>query len=547
MREYLSWHSPRFAWAVASLASRVRYRPFAFAALFWKTRDITGLRAKNKKTPSAVVTALFLQLGIFGQYVVAGASLGFGLKHHLLVLDIIGALLLASAPIVWPYVLFVTLLIIRILRAIMRPVEAARELKEAGKHVLCSLLENQVVRLRNKHAFKVIAVAGSIGKTSTKLAIVSLLKNSRLVQYQDGNYNDRLTVPLIFFGNAQPALYNVFAWLGILLTNEMKIYRRYPYDFVVVELGTDGVGQMARFAYLKPELGILTAIAPEHMEMFGDLDTVAKEELEIAAYAKRLLVNSDDCDRSYIEKIKHTSYGLGKKADYRATQIKAKRLGEQTAQFLFGSSKLSAGVKIHGKQGVKVCLAALAVGDMLGLTKQEIEAGLEKITPQPGRMNILAGIKNTTIIDDSYNSSPVAVKAALAVLYGTKTSQRIAVLGSMNEMGDYAQQAHEDVATYCDPSKLDLLVTVGITAKELLAPVARQRGCTVESFLSPYEAGEYVQQHIQEGAVVLVKGSQNGVFTEETIKLLLAHPQDAQKLVRQSPSWMKTKHKQFNV
>ena len=89
------------------------------------------------------------------------------------------------------------------------------------------------------------------------------------------------------------------------------------------------------------------------------------------------------------------------------------------------------------------------------------------------------------------------------------------------------------------------MVTIGEDAEKYLAPAAKTRGCKVESFLSPYDAGAFVRQKLQKGMVILVKGSQSGIFTEEATKLLLADPADEKQLVRQSPYWQKIKHDTF--
>jgi UDP-N-acetylmuramoyl-tripeptide--D-alanyl-D-alanine ligase len=135
--------------------------------------------------------------------------------------------------------------------------------------------------------------------------------------------------------------------------------------------------------------------------------------------------------------------------------------------------------------------------------------------------------------------------AGLDVLADAPAEKRIAILGSMNELGDYSKEAHEEVGNYCDPAKVDLVVTIGKMARDMLAPVAAQKGCVVESFLSPYEAGRYVKEQLKDGTVVLGEGSQNGVFAEEALKQLLADPADAAKFVRQSPNWLDLKKRQF--
>jgi UDP-N-acetylmuramyl pentapeptide synthase len=161
-------------------------------------------------------------------------------------------------------------------------------------------------------------------------------------------------------------------------------------------------------------------------------------------------------------------------------------------------------------------------------------------------MQRLQGIKNSLILDESYNASPSAVMAALDSLYQMKASQKIAVLGNMNELGDLAQQAHIDVGNYCESKQLDLVVTLGPEANEFLAPAAEKQGCEVRTATNPYQAADLVKKHLKEEAVILIKGSQNNVYAEETVKRLLANPDDSQLLVRQSRHWMAKKAKNFS-
>lgn len=188
---------------------------------------------------------------------------------------------------------------------------------------------------------------------------------------------------------------------------------------------------------------------------------------------------------------------------------------------------------------------AVAVARELGMAPSEIKAGLDKLKPVAGRMQKLAGINGSIIIDDTYNASPPAMKAALDTLYRLDAPQKIAVLGNMNELGNYSQAAHEEIGSYCDPKKLDLVITLGPDANKYLAPAAEAKGCKVQQFDDPYSVGEYLKSIIKNGALILVKGSQNRVFAEEAVKLLLADPKDAKKLVRQSEAWLKIKAKDF--
>jgi UDP-N-acetylmuramoyl-tripeptide--D-alanyl-D-alanine ligase len=422
-----------------------------------------------------------------------------------------------------------------------------KPIKTSGKWILCKILEFQVKNLRKRHHFKVVAVAGSAGKTSTKFALAQMLSSKKKVLFQEGNYNDRLTVPLILFNHPQPSIFNIFAWIKIVYQNYHIIRKDYPYDCVVVELGTDGPGQIEKFEYLKPEIVVLVSIAEEHMEYFDSIDDVAKEEMGVHKYAKLLVVNIDDTDQKYLEGLDFTSYGLSENADYRFSKLSADDLHKPEAELVLSNgTKITVKLNMLGKQGAKICLAAAAVGDMLGYSNEDIISGLQSIHPVSGRLNVLEGKNGSKIIDDTYNASPIAVRAALDVLYATKSKQRIAVLGTMNELGRDSNELHKAIGDYCKSDKLDMVITIGEQAANYLAPAAKDQGCQVHSFNNPYEAGDYVAEMIKPGAVVLVKGSQNGVFAEEAVKKLLAHSGDAKKLVRQTSYWLDKKAKQFS-
>lgn len=419
--------------------------------------------------------------------------------------------------------------------------------KKAGREWVSRVLESQVRRLRAKHHFQLVAVVGSIGKTSTKLAIAHTLEPSRRVMFQTGNYNDRVTVPLVIFGRKLPPLTNVFEWFKIFLLNEKTIRLPYYYDIVVVELGPDGPGQMKDFAYLEPDIAVVTAIAPEHMEFFKTLDAVAAEELAVCDFSKKVLVNADDTLPKYLEGRGVLTYGSDGPCTYRATNYESKGLASAEVELELASEPpFTAQAQILGKQGIKILLAAAATSELLGLSDEEIQKGLKEVKPFSGRMQILPGIKSSTIIDDTYNANPAAVTAALDVLYSLEAPQRIAILGSMNELGDYSKEAHEEVGGYCDAKKLDFVVTIGSDAEKYLAPAAQENGCLVHSFASPYDAGEFVKEHLQDGGIVLAEGSQNKVFAEESLKSLLADRADEKKLVRQNQNWLRIKKKQFH-
>jgi UDP-N-acetylmuramoyl-tripeptide--D-alanyl-D-alanine ligase len=529
-----SWHYPR---SLIYLLQTSDNKAIPYLKRYWQTNNFSTLIKHRVLVYSArMQKALFyIRLGMFVQVAVGGLCILRWYADNMTGGWQFGLAIIVAYPIVWAHLIALGVA----LRWLTRP-------KALGRAIICRLLEAQVRRLRARHEFSVVGVVGSIGKTSTKIAVARVLQSSRRVMWQEGNYNDRVTVPLIFFGHAQPNIFNVFAWVRILIKNERMIAGKYPYQIVVAELGTDGPGQIMQFAYLKPELVIVTAVTPEHMEYFGTLDAVAREELSALHFAKQSLVNIDDTPAEYLVDRNYIGYGFSKDAAYRVIERQSKDMHGQKVTFMLGAAgRLSFDLPLLGEQGAKIALAAGAAAHMLGLEDEDIKRGLSTITAFAGRMQILNGIQNSTIIDDTYNSSPAAAKAALDVLQSGEAVQRIAILGSMNELGDYSPEAHREVGEHCDPTKLDLVIALGPDAKKYLAPVAKARGCEVKSFLDPYKAGRFIKDQLKDGAVILAKGSQNRVFAEEAIKTLLADPADVAKLVRQSAYWMSVKRKQF--
>jgi UDP-N-acetylmuramoyl-tripeptide--D-alanyl-D-alanine ligase len=417
-------------------------------------------------------------------------------------------------------------------------------MKKAFKSIVVSILSWQLKRLHKKHQFKTIAVVGSIGKTSTKLAIARVLESSFRVRYQDGNYNDIVTAPLVFFGQKEPSLTNAVAWIKVFLKNEAEIKGQYPYDIVVVELGTDRPGQIAAFKrYIRADIGVVTALTPEHMENFAGLTAVAEEEMQISKFSSKLLINTDLCPIEYLQEYSGAflSYGIKKDATYRTCDVK---FTADSSQFKIQKDRQSLLQATHDSFSdlqLYSLLAATAVADLLDAKTEAVVAGYNNIKPVSGRMQRLAGIKGSVIIDDTYNASPDAVKAALNTLYRIQAPQKIALLGNMNELGTFSPSAHTEIGEYCDPLQVNLVVTLGTDANQYLSEAAEKRGCKVVRANSPQEAGKVIAENLQEGALILAKGSQNGVFAEEAVKLLLADPSDVSKLVRQSPEWLKIK------
>lgn len=413
-------------------------------------------------------------------------------------------------------------------------------------------LEGYVTKYFKKHPeVKLVVVTGSVGKTSTKTAIATLLSTRYRVALHKGNHNSTISAPVAILGIEYPEnIHSPFAWLSVFAAARKRIKEPTGVDVIVQELGSDMPGEVKHFGtYLRPNIGVVTAVTPEHMEFFKTMDVVAQEELESANFSELAIINRDDIDGEYAKYLTNSNvdtYGTSGLAEYRFEEddftvdvgYKGKVV---TPEFDIEDVK----IKVVGEHSLRPAMGAVAVAIKLGLSAAEIQKGLSLIRAVPGRMNLLRGIDDTMVIDDTYNSSPVAASSALQALYSLQVPQRVAILGSMNELGDVSADEHQKLGMMCDASLLSWVVTVGDEAEKYLAPAAKARGCQVKSFKSAIDAGTFVRGVVEPGAAILAKGSQNGGYVEEAVKVLCMMGDDDE-LVRQSPSWMKVKNDFFS-
>jgi len=415
-------------------------------------------------------------------------------------------------------------------------------------------LEHYVRNYFSKHPeVKLVAVAGSVGKTSTKTAIATVLAKKYRVRMLEGNHNTHMSAPLGILGIEYPEnIHSPLQWLRVMLAAQKRINGPTDVDVIVQELGTDRPGEIAHFGtYLRPAVGVVTAVTPEHMEFFNDIETVAKEELALANFSELAIINRDDIDGRFSEFLTNENidtYGTTAAAEFRI-EVKDFDVEHGYDAWLVMSGfaeTYPADLRVIGEHSLRPIAGAVAVAVKLGMGPQDIVAGVEDIVPVPGRMNLLRGADKSVLIDDTYNSSPASAEAALQTLYGMQAPQRIAVLGSMNELGASSAAEHEALGHLCDPSLLAWVITIGSEAEKYLAPAAKVKGCQVKSFANAIDAGAFVRSVMEQGSVVLVKGSQGNIYSEETVKLLLHSTADDHKLVRQSPAWMQTKNDFFS-
>lgn len=409
----------------------------------------------------------------------------------------------------------------------------------------------------------VIAVAGSVGKTSTKTAIGIALgaheEESGVIATKK-NYNNELGVPLTVLGCDAPGR-SPLAWvtlLGKALCVRIGVCHL-PARVYVLEMGTDHPGDLAYLTSIAPpHLSVLTAIGPEHTEFFGSVEAVAGEEISIL-HALRdegvaVLNADDDVIRTLAAPLKIQTYTFGVAEDA-TSRIVDHRLvieegypqasGIEIRLSLIGTTRT---IRLNGTVGRPQAYAVAAALAVVNAVDGDEALALERLEHaffgMPGRMRLIEGIKHTWLIDDSYNSSPLAALSALRDLSDFPVQpgcRRIAALGDMLELGSLAESSHRQVGRAAVESGVDLLVVCGSFAG-VVAEAAKAAGMSddaVFTFPESREAGRFIQDRMKKGDVVLIKGSQ-GARMERIAKELMAHPEKAEDLlVRHTKDWLK--------
>lgn len=424
-----------------------------------------------------------------------------------------------------------------------------------------ALLADLAQQVIERYQPEVIGITGSVGKTSTKDAIACVLGQRFSIRVSSGNYNNELGVPLAILGGTTHGQ-SVFGWLGELWRAKRlsKGGASYP-DIVILEMGADKPGDIERLVQIAPpRIGVLTAIAPTHLEFFGTIEAVAAEKAKIITHLPSggFAVRNGDDERvmaiAVPDDVISTSYGTDPKTEVRATGIAIKTGRIPQPDGITKEAVLGTACTIHyeglkqslllknliGPQHIMAALAATAVGLAYGLTLPDIAARLEQYQGPRGRMRLINGHNRSVLIDDSYNSSPDAAIAALDALKKfPKANRRIAVLGYMAELGDYELEAHEDVGKHA-AGCVDLLIGVGSTAATY-AEAAKRAKLDPDAIVTVADAAaasQWLRDQLQPGDVVLIKGSQVSRM-ERVTKALMAEPLRAPELlVRQSEEWL---------
>ena len=410
-------------------------------------------------------------------------------------------------------------------------------------------LEARLVLLRYKP--RIVGITGSVGKTTTKDAVAAVLSAKYNVRKSQKSFNSELGVPLTILG-LDTAWGSLGGWALNLLKGLWVFlkYQEYP-EWLVLEMGVDHPNDMARLAkWVKLDAAVVTRVGhlPVHVEFFPSTTAILEEKGKILDALKpngdAFLAYDDEGVRALKEKTKRRVHTFGYNedadiyADYHETLFENGKPAGITFKVLFEGNVAPIRIEgVLGRQFMYPVLAGISVGMAEGLNIVEITDALAHLATSPGRMRIIAGKRGATIIDDTYNASPIAVAEALHVLEGFKdVARRIAVLGTMAELGKHSVEAHT-IAGKEVAQSADMLITVGMQARAM-ADSAREAGLRdVASFDTAQEASHYLSNLIHEGDIILIKGSQS-VRLEKAVEELMDNPlQKDELLVRQGKAW----------
>jgi len=388
--------------------------------------------------------------------------------------------------------------------------------------ILQSILKYLAQKTIKKYRPGIIGVTGSVGKTSTKLALYSILSSERKVRASASNFNNELGFPLVILGDYQKIKFPLIFWPKVILRSCFNLLFNVNYpEILILEYAANRPGDLKYLLDIaKPNIGIITAIGeiPAHLEFYSDPEEVAKEKsklIEALGVNNFAVLNADDIavmqmkDKTRAHII---TFGFDDSAQIKITNF----------ENIFNDEKIGIAFKLEyngsfvpvivdnilGKAHAYAIAAASATALIFGLNLVKISEALNNYRPLPSRMKVIRGIKNSIIIDDSYNASPISMQLALETLRGIKAKRKIAVLGDMLEIGKYTFEAHQKIGEQAIKSA-DVLIAIGKNS-DIIAQAAQRKNSKeikVYTFQNANEAIEFIKTTISAGDVILFKAS----------------------------------------
>ncbi|OGI16631.1 MAG: hypothetical protein A2Z52_02010 [Candidatus Moranbacteria bacterium RBG_19FT_COMBO_42_6] len=418
--------------------------------------------------------------------------------------------------------------------------------------LLKSTLRVMAFLVLKKYNPKIVSITGSVGKTSTKEAVYTVLASRFRVRRSEKNYNNEIGLPLTVIGT-ESGKDSFWVWLTVFFKWLIVIILPIEYpEILILEMGADRPGDIKYLtSFVKSNVGIVTDVSLTHIEFFKNLEGVAKEKMSLVTGLDEKSLAVINIDNEYIEKLKDqvkcrlATFGFTDEAEMRASDIlfnysEGQEIKGLSFKLNYKGTNLPVRLSnVLARHQVYPALIAATVGVEFGINLVESTALLANFLPPHSRLSLLPGIKNTQIIDDTYNASPSSVGAALEVLGEIKSQRKVAALGDMLELGEETEKSHRNVAKKFLEIKGDIFFAVGARMKFAVSEL-EQHGFKKENiffFDNPMDAGKKIQEIMKEGDLVLVKGSQ-GIRMEKAVEEIMAEPQRASELLcRQNKEW----------
>ena len=363
-------------------------------------------------------------------------------------------------------------------------------------------LQTLATAVRKVWGKPLVGVTGSAGKTTTKEAIAHLLASKFRVLKSEGNFNNHFGLPLM------------------LLKLEPE------HDVAVIEMGMSHAGEIRALAKIaQPEIGVVTNVAPVHLEFFDSLAGIARakyELIESLPSTGTAVLNADD---EYVSQFgrdfkgKVVRYGINATADVRAENIRARGAEGSEFDVVIASTREHARLPLVGEHNVLNALAAVAVGLARGLNSSQAASALATLVPADKRGQVLQ-LGNITVINDCYNSNPKALNAMVDALAAMPAKRRIVIAGEMLELGPAGEEMHRTAGEHAAGKKIDVVIGVRGLAQALVEGAGKS-GARAEFVATPEEAGEWLAREGRNGDVVLLKASR-GVKLEKALETFKA-------------------------
>lgn len=424
-------------------------------------------------------------------------------------------------------------------------------MKSKKLKILETLLRFMAVAVLKRHKPIIIGVTGSVGKSSAKEAIALVLGSKFDVRRNEENYNNEIGIPLTIIG-AQSGKRSLFGWINVMVKWVSVVFfsTRYP-EILILEIGIDRPGDMKYLlSFLPVRVGVMTNVSSSHLEFFQTIGAIAREKglmIHRLPGSGTAIVCADD-ERvmrvSSKTKARVVTFGLSEQASIRAEHISfsgdANHFGGCHFKLDFDGKTIPVHLPhVVAEHHIQAVLAGIAVGMAFKLNPIDMVASVRMFQSLAGRMRMIEGYKQSWVIDDTYNSSPTSLRAALQTLRLFQNGRRVVVLGDMLELGIESDSAHEKVAEWIIESGIGYAVFVGqrmLATYDLLI----QNGFTKERcawFDNPDNAAVVIKDGTQSGDVILVKGSQ-GMRMEKVTEALMVHQEKSTELLcRQSEDW----------